>query len=79
MSTGLANEPLGVEKYVEVLDDVNIYFVGIVISPWGYWIDVSPDRKVYNPSRQPPVGILEIKCPCATSVLEASCLNVEPE
>ena len=75
MATELAHEPVAVNRYVQVLEGANIYPVGIVISPWAYWIAATPDRKVYVPHRQPPIGILEVKCPCVTSVLEVTYLK----
>jgi len=42
---------------------VNLYPSGLVISPFSPWIAASPDRKVYCPDRDPPFGLLEIKCP----------------
>ena len=42
---------------------VNLYPCGLVISPFSSWIAASPDRKVYCPARDPPFGLLEIKCP----------------
>ena len=76
MSAGLADEPIAVENYVSVCNnEVNIYPVGIVINPWAFWIAASPDRKVYKPSRSPPIGILEIKCPRVSSVLDTNYLK----
>lgn len=76
MQDGLLNEPRAVECYVSVCGNaVNIYPVGIVINPWAFWLAASPDRKVYFPGRQNPVGILEIKCPSVTSVLECKYLQ----
>ena len=76
LMAGLADEPLAVEKYVDVTNySVNIYPVGIVVNPWACWIGASPDRKVYHPARDPPVGILEIKCPRVSSVLEVKYLK----
>jgi len=42
---------------------VNIYPSGIVVSPKVPWMAATPDRKVYDPSADPPFGLLEIKCP----------------
>lgn len=47
---------------------VNLYPSGLVISPFCPWIAASPDRKVYNPERQPNFGLLEIKCPLADNI-----------
>ncbi len=76
MTRKMADEPLAVEKYVEIFsEEVNIYPVGIVINPCAYWIGASPDRKVYNPYRQPHIGNLEVKCPRVSSVLEVPYLE----
>lgn len=44
-------------------DNVNVYPSGVVVSPYSPWLAASPDRKLYNPSMNPPYGLLEIKCP----------------
>ena len=76
---GLADEPVAVAKYVDLNNhSINIYPASIVISPVAYWIGASPDRKVYIPDRVPSVGILEVKCPRVSSVLEAKCLKHSP-
>ena len=56
-------------------DTINILPCGIVISPWCSWLAASPDRKVYNPARTDPFGLLEIKCPSVSSVLEVPYLE----
>lgn len=48
-------------------DTVNILPCGIVINPWCPWLAASPDRKVYNPTRTNPFGLLEIKCPASVN------------
>jgi hypothetical protein len=75
---GLQNEPVAAEKYATVTDHpINLYPSGIVLSPWAPWLAVSPDRRVYDPQRNPPFGLLEIKCPQVSSVLQATCLSLE--
>ena len=54
---------------------VNVLPCGIVISPWCPWLAASPDRKVYNPKRGSPFGLLEIKCPVVQSVVEVDYLK----
>ena len=44
------------------------------MNPWAPWLAASPDRKVYDPSRDPPFGLLEIKCPTCKTPREAECL-----
>ena len=71
MRQGLALEPVAAKAYAEELQNrVNLYPCGVVISLWSPWIAASPDRKVYNPERFPAFGLLEIKCPQVSSVLE---------
>src|SRR6056300_1384636 len=54
---------------------VNVIPSGIVINPWCPWLAASPDRKVYNPNRDSPFGLLEIKCPVVESVSEVDYLQ----
>ena len=71
MRQGLALEPVAAKAYAESLQHkVNLYPCGVVISLWSPWIAARPDRKVYNPERFPAFGLLEIKCPQVSSVLE---------
>ena len=74
MADGLADEPFVVEQYGQVHGRVmNVYPCRIIVNP--SWLAASPYRKVYLPKRQPPFGILEVKCPRVSSVLETSCLQ----
>ncbi|XP_053402818.1 uncharacterized protein LOC128558057 [Mercenaria mercenaria] len=76
MKRGVACEPQAAKRYAEVCENrVNLYPCGVVVSFWAPWLAASPDRKVYDPTRNPPFGLLEIKCPQVTSVLEAACLK----
>jgi hypothetical protein len=45
-----------------------------VIGPWSPWLEISPDRNIYDPSRLPVFGLLEVKCPQVYTVLDAKCL-----
>lgn len=75
MKDGIMNEPDAAVQYnLETRRSANIYPCGIVISPSACWLAVSPDRKVYMPDRTPPFGLLEIKCPQVSSVLETQYL-----
>ncbi|KAJ8299129.1 hypothetical protein KUTeg_023189 [Tegillarca granosa] len=73
---GLACEPVAVSAYSCKLENkVNLYPCGVVVSFSAPWLAASPDRKVYNPERNPPFGLLEIKCPSTSSVLEVNYLK----
>lgn len=64
MKHGIDTEPVAAVNYAKfMMDRVNLYPSGIILSNLSPWIAASPDRKVYNPARQPPFGLLEIKCP----------------
>jgi YqaJ-like viral recombinase domain len=54
---------------------VNLYLCGLVISPYSPWIAASPDRKVYCPARNPPYGLLEIKCPQNDNICDIKYLD----
>ena len=76
MKKGLAREPLAASKYSDKCgDNVNIYPCGIVICQQNPWLAASPDRKVYNPARLTPYGLLEIKCPESESINAVECLR----
>jgi hypothetical protein len=49
---------------------VNIFPCGVVLNIEAPWLAASPDRKVYDPGRAPPLGLLEAKCLEILSVLE---------
>ena len=71
MRQGLALKPAAAKAYAESLQNrANPYTCGVVISPWSPWLAANPDRKVYFPERFPVFGLLEIKCPQVSSVLE---------
>ena len=75
MKEGIKNEPIAAKQYnTDSPSTCNIYPCGIVIHPTACWLAASPDKEVYLPDRTPPFGLLEIKCPCVTSVLECKYL-----
>ncbi|XP_062621198.1 uncharacterized protein LOC134282825 [Saccostrea cucullata] len=64
MRHGLSFEAVAAEAFEQLQNNnVNIYPCGIIVSPYASWLAASPDRKVYNPTMNPPYGLLEIKCP----------------
>jgi hypothetical protein len=76
MKQGLLSEPTAAESYTQTMNNaINLYPCGIIVSPWSPWLAASPDRKVYNPARNPPFGLLEIKCPQGGSVLNVPYLQ----
>jgi hypothetical protein len=76
MKEGTYREPLAAVAYTSILNySINLYPCGLVISPHCYWIAASPDRKVFNPERQPPHVLLEIKCPQSQHISEVKCLT----
>ena len=56
-------------------NSVNVYPCGIIISPEAPWIAASPDRRVVDPARQPPFGLLEIKVSQAIDLNSVDCLR----
>ncbi|KAK2140272.1 hypothetical protein LSH36_1413g00023 [Paralvinella palmiformis] len=76
MLVGIASEPRAANAYNNGLTSpVNVNPCGLVISRWSPWLAVRPDRKVYDPSRYPVLGLLEIKCPQVSTVLDAKFLQ----
>ena len=41
---------------------VKVFPCGLVINPKFSWLGASPDRIVFDPTSDPPIGILEVKC-----------------
>lgn len=54
---------------------VYLYTSVVVISPYYHWMAATPDRKVYRPSRNPPYGLLKIKCPSCEALSDVKCLK----
>ena len=81
MKLGLANEPIAAVRYCELKENkVNIYPCGCVVNCFAPWLAASPDRKVYDPSRRDPFGLLEIKCPVSIeTVSKHECLEETEE
>lgn len=76
MKIGLASEPKAAAKYCSFKNNnVNIYPCGCVVSCFAPWLAASPDKKVYDPSKENPFGLLEIKCPMSSTVSDHECLN----
>jgi hypothetical protein len=67
-------EQIAEKEYATQLQNkVNLYPCGVVVNWWSPWIATSPDRKVYNPERNPPFRLLEIKCPIVQNINEVKC------
>ena len=64
MKDGLAREPQAATKYSTLKDNkVNMYPSGCIVSCFAPWLAATPDRKVYDPRKPYPYGLLEVKCP----------------
>lgn len=50
---------------------------GLVIYPDAPWLGASPDGLVYDPSTQPPFGLVEIKCPNVKSYMDCKYLQMQ--
>ena len=76
MKRDIDMEPIAADVYCKLQNNiVNLYPSGVIVSPWSFWLAASPDRKVYDPSRVPPFGLLEIKCPNKASISEVPYLK----
>lgn len=69
MKRGLALEPVAVEEYCRV-KNFNYWPCGFVIHPDAPWLGCSPDGIVFDPSKNPPFGSVELKCPNAKSYVD---------
>jgi hypothetical protein len=80
MRRGHICEPIAGKAYATKLQNkVNLYPCGVVVNLWSPWIAASPDRKAYNPQRNPPFGLLEIKCPIVQHINEVKCLKKDAD
>ena len=71
MKYGLEHENEAAKAYVDATGN-NVYLSGIVINPSAPYLACSPDGRVFDNSENGPeqFGLLEIKCPQATSFIE---------
>lgn len=60
-------ESTAIKKYKEKMHSlghqVDVYPSGLIVSLKKPWLGTSPDGIVYDPSPDPPYGLLEVKCP----------------
>ncbi|XP_041951961.1 uncharacterized protein LOC121712059 isoform X2 [Alosa sapidissima] len=74
MKRGLALEPVAVEEYSRV-KNINYWPCGFVIHPDAPWLGYSPDGLLFDPTENPPFGLVEIKCPNAKSYVDCKYLR----
>lgn len=78
MKRGVECESTAAQAYSQEMENrVNLYPCGVIVSPYCPWLAATPDRKVYCPSRNPPYGLLEIKCPNTDDLQDVKCLKEE--
>ena len=56
---------------------VNYYPCGLVIHPDAPWLAASPDGKVFDPSEDPPFGLVEFKCPNVSSYVDCKYMTMK--
>lgn len=62
MKRGLALEPLAIQEYCKA-KNTNYWPCGFVVHPDAPWLGSSPDGVVFDPTENPPFGLVEVKCP----------------
>lgn len=75
MRRGIDMEPVAVTEYCS-LKNVNYSPWGFIIHPDAPWLGCSPDGVVFDPSENPPFGLLEIKCPNIKSYVDCPYLKM---
>ena len=75
MRRGIDMEPVAVTEYCS-LKNVNYSPCGFIIHPDAPWLGCSPDGVVFDPSENPPFGLLEIKCPNIKSYVDCPYLKM---
>ncbi|XP_056135202.1 uncharacterized protein LOC130111926 [Lampris incognitus] len=76
MKRGLALDPAAIQDYCRV-KNTNYWPCGFIIHPDAPWLGSSPDGVVFDPTENPPFGLLEIKCPNVKSYVGCKYLKVE--
>jgi len=74
MKYGVAHEDEAAQQYSEKFGR-DVYSVGLVINPSLPHLGCSPDRRVYDPTEDPPWGLLEIKCSMAEDLSKLNYLK----
>ncbi|XP_072562284.1 uncharacterized protein [Paramormyrops kingsleyae] len=69
MRRGIDMEPLVVKEYC-VLKNANYSPCGFIVHPDAPWLGSSPDGVIFDPSGNPPFGLLDIKCPNVQSYVD---------
>ncbi len=69
MRRGIDMEPLAVKEYC-TLKNVNCSPCGFIVHPDAPWLGSSPDGVIFDPSGNPPFGLLEVKCPNIQSYVD---------
>ncbi|KAG9264210.1 hypothetical protein AMEX_G22466 [Astyanax mexicanus] len=76
MKRGLALERDAIQEYCRV-KNTNYSPCGFVIHPDAPWLGSSPDGVVFDPTENPPFGLLEVKCPNAKSYVDCKYLRLQ--
>ncbi|KAK0140568.1 hypothetical protein N1851_022447 [Merluccius polli] len=76
MKRGLTLEPVAIQEYSR-MKSVSYWPCGFVIHPDAPWLGSSPDGIVFDPTENPPFGLVEIKCPNARSYVDCSYLLMQ--
>ncbi len=75
MRRGIDMEPLAVKEYC-TLKNVNCSPCGFIVHPDALWLGSSPDGVIFDPSGNPPFGLLEVKCPNIQSYVDCPYLKM---
>ncbi len=58
------------------LKNVNCSPCGFIVRPDAPWLGSSPDGVIFDPSGNPPFGLLEVKCPNIQSYVDCPYLKM---
>ncbi|XP_051951627.1 uncharacterized protein LOC127621880 [Xyrauchen texanus] len=75
MKRGLALEPLAIQEYCKA-KNTNYWPCGFVVHPDAPWLGSSPDGVVFDPTENPPFGLVEVKCPNVKSYVDCKYLKL---
>ncbi len=75
MRRGIDMKPLAVKEYC-TLKNVNCSPCGFIVHPDAPWLGSFPDGVIFDPSGNPPFGLLEVKCPNIQSYVDCPYLKM---
>ncbi|KAJ8332033.1 hypothetical protein SKAU_G00429870 [Synaphobranchus kaupii] len=75
MKRGLGLEAEVLQQYAEICQ-VNVSACGFIVHPDAPHLGATPDGRVVDPRKDPPFGLVEVKCPDVESITVANHVRI---